>query len=159
QKIPVLLTVGKMEPFKTDEAKRVKADAHIVKPFDASELLAALTKLEDRIVPSSDGRGKSKAKKARMWHSSEDPAKKYEDSNTEQIAYVTEEKNRQAETPSTDQQPAETVASSNAIESPAASVDQIASAPESTVSPEDDPPAATLASATDETLSVPDISA
>ena len=26
QKIPVLLTVGKMEPFKTDEAKRVRAE-------------------------------------------------------------------------------------------------------------------------------------
>ena len=27
-KIPVLLTVGKMEPFKVDEAKRVHADGH-----------------------------------------------------------------------------------------------------------------------------------
>ena len=30
-RIPVLLSVGKMEPFKADEAKRVRADAHIVK--------------------------------------------------------------------------------------------------------------------------------
>lgn len=29
-KTPVLLTVGKMEPFKADEAKRVRADGHIV---------------------------------------------------------------------------------------------------------------------------------
>src|SRR2546430_16084410 len=57
-KIPVLLTVGKMEPFKTDEAKRVHADGHIIKPFDASELLAALTRLEDKIVPSENGRGR-----------------------------------------------------------------------------------------------------
>ena len=50
-RIPVLLTVGKLEPFKPDEARRVRADAFIVKPFEASELLSALTKLEDKIVP------------------------------------------------------------------------------------------------------------
>jgi len=55
-RIPVLLTVGKLEPFKTDEAKRVRADGFIVKPFEASELLSALSKLEDKIVP----RGESK---------------------------------------------------------------------------------------------------
>src|SRR5450755_3895815 len=49
--IPVLLTVGKLEPFKADEARRVHADAHLVKPFEATELLAALMKLEDKIVP------------------------------------------------------------------------------------------------------------
>jgi CheY-like chemotaxis protein len=48
--IPVLLTVGKLEPFKPDEARRVKADAHIVKPFEASELLSAIATLEDRLV-------------------------------------------------------------------------------------------------------------
>jgi len=51
-RIPVLLTVGKLEPFKAEEARRVRADAFIVKPFEASELLTALTKLEDKIVPS-----------------------------------------------------------------------------------------------------------
>jgi CheY-like chemotaxis protein len=95
-KIPVLLTVGKMEPFKPDEAKRVRADAHIVKPFDAGELLAALTRLEDRIVPA-DGRGNGKSKKARFWHS-EDPAKNFDDSSTEQIAYLAEVKKRQVHT-------------------------------------------------------------
>jgi len=95
-KIPVLLTVGKMEPFKPEEAKRVRADAHIVKPFDASELLAALTRLEDRIVPA-DGRGNGKSKKARFWHS-EDPAKNFDDSSTEQIAYLAEVKKRQVHT-------------------------------------------------------------
>ena len=49
--IPVLLTVGKLEPFKPEEARRVKADAHIVKPFEASELLSAIMRLEDRMVP------------------------------------------------------------------------------------------------------------
>ena len=56
--IPVLLTVGKLEPFKAEEARRVRADGHIVKPFEASELLTAITRLEDRMVPqpSEDGR-------------------------------------------------------------------------------------------------------
>jgi CheY-like chemotaxis protein len=49
--IPVLLTVGKLEPFKQDEARRVRADAFIIKPFEASELLAALGKLEDKVAP------------------------------------------------------------------------------------------------------------
>lgn len=53
-RIPVLLTVGKLEPFKPEEAKRVRADGFIVKPFEASELLSALTKLEDKIVPSNE---------------------------------------------------------------------------------------------------------
>lgn len=53
-RIPVLLTVGKLEPFKAEEAKRVRADMHIVKPFEVSELLTALTRLEDRIVAHSD---------------------------------------------------------------------------------------------------------
>jgi CheY-like chemotaxis protein len=50
-RVPVLLTVGKLEPFKPEEAKRARADAFIVKPFEASELLSALSKLEDKIVP------------------------------------------------------------------------------------------------------------
>ena len=62
-RIPVLLTVGKLEPFKAEEANRARADAFIVKPFEASELLAALTKLEDKIVPQPGSRrsGRSKA--------------------------------------------------------------------------------------------------
>jgi CheY-like chemotaxis protein len=55
-RIPVLLTVGKMEPFKAEEAKRVRADSYIIKPFEASELLTALAKLEDRIVPVADNK-------------------------------------------------------------------------------------------------------
>lgn len=54
--IPVLLTVGKLEPFKPDEARRAQADAHIVKPFEASELLSALARLEDRMVPTDGPR-------------------------------------------------------------------------------------------------------
>ena len=47
--IPVLLTVGKLEPFKVEEGKRVRADSHIIKPFEASELLSAITRLEERM--------------------------------------------------------------------------------------------------------------
>ena len=62
-RIPILLTVGKLEPFKAEEANRVRADGFIVKPFEAAELLAALTRLEDKIVPQRgsrrSGRGKA----------------------------------------------------------------------------------------------------
>jgi CheY-like chemotaxis protein len=53
-RIPVLLSVGKLEPFKPEEAQRVRADSYIVKPFEASELLSALSKLEDKVVPRSE---------------------------------------------------------------------------------------------------------
>jgi two-component system chemotaxis response regulator CheY len=53
-RIPVLLSVGKLEPFKPEEAQRVRADGFIVKPFEASELLSALSKLEDKVVPRSE---------------------------------------------------------------------------------------------------------
>lgn len=56
--IPVLLTVGKLEPFKPEEARRVKADAHIVKPFEASELLTAIMRLEERMVPQQSEGGR-----------------------------------------------------------------------------------------------------
>jgi CheY-like chemotaxis protein len=63
-RIPVLLTVGKLEPFKADEARRVRADGFIVKPFEASELLTALNKLEDKIVPQSQPAKPSRFAKA-----------------------------------------------------------------------------------------------
>jgi len=53
-RIPILLTVGKLEPFKPEEARRARADGFIVKPFEASELLSALSKLEDKVVPRSE---------------------------------------------------------------------------------------------------------
>lgn len=57
-RIPILLTVGKLEPFKPDEATRVRADGFIVKPFEASELLSALARLEDRMVPAQNEGGR-----------------------------------------------------------------------------------------------------
>jgi len=95
-RIPILLTVGKMEPFKADEAKRVRADGHIVKPFEASELLAALTRLEDRIVPQpepSRGRKGKSEKKARSWHVPTDPAQVPEEW-TDKIAHLASTKER-----------------------------------------------------------------
>jgi CheY-like chemotaxis protein len=53
-RIPVLLTVGKLEPFKPEEAQRVRAEGFIVKPFEASELLSTLAKLEDKVVPRAE---------------------------------------------------------------------------------------------------------
>lgn len=96
-KIPVLLSVGKMEPFKAEEAKRVRADAHIVKPFEASELLAALAKLEDRIVPQAESSKGRKAKKPSFWH--DDNAQPQPDlsGNAEYLAQVKERKSSTTE--------------------------------------------------------------
>ena len=95
-KIPVLLTVGKMEPFKAEEAKRVHADGHIIKPFDASELLSALTKLEDKIVPQSEnGRGnRAKPETKKRTLPAEDPAVSFDDAHTAQIEYLERAKQR-----------------------------------------------------------------
>ena len=99
-KIPVLLTVGKMEPFKSEEARRVRADGHIVKPFEASELLAALTRLEDRIVPQAEPsrarKGKSE-KRARSWQVA-DPAASFDDAHSDKIAYLEQVKQRHTKT-------------------------------------------------------------
>jgi CheY-like chemotaxis protein len=48
-KMPVLLSVGKMEPFKPEEGNRVKADGLLVKPFEATDLLAAVQKLLNKM--------------------------------------------------------------------------------------------------------------
>jgi CheY-like chemotaxis protein len=107
-RIPVLLSVGKMEPFKIEEARRVRADGHIIKPFEASELLAALTRLEDRIVPlpdSAKGRGKksekkfeekkSQERKSRFWQMGSDPMADAAPDPSGEIARLAELKRRQ----------------------------------------------------------------
>lgn len=43
-KLPVLLTVGKMEPYQAEDGNRVKADGVMIKPFEASDLLAVVEK-------------------------------------------------------------------------------------------------------------------
>jgi len=53
-KIPVLLTVGKMEmtAFKPEETNRVKADGLIIKPFEATDLIALIQKMEKKLAPA-----------------------------------------------------------------------------------------------------------
>jgi CheY-like chemotaxis protein len=76
-RIPVLLTVGKLEPFKPEDARKARADGFIIKPFEASELLTALTKLEDKIVPQPTA--KSGGQFAKVWADLENgPAAKTE---------------------------------------------------------------------------------
>ncbi len=56
--IPVLLTVGKMEPYRPEEGAKAKADGVIVKPFEATELLAAVKRIAEKLgisVPASGG--------------------------------------------------------------------------------------------------------
>ena len=59
--LPVVLTVGKLEPFRKEDAQRVRAEALIVKPFEASELAAAVTRFAEIVsakTPKSKPRGK-----------------------------------------------------------------------------------------------------
>ena len=51
--IPVVLSVGKMEAFKPEEGTRVRADGLIVKPFEATELLAVVKKLVNRAASAA----------------------------------------------------------------------------------------------------------
>ncbi len=91
----MLLSVGKMEPFKADEAKRVRADGHIVKPFEASELLAALTRMEDKIVPQGGGRrNKSDSGKSGKKMRAEDQLASADEASSDRVAYLTEKKRR-----------------------------------------------------------------
>lgn len=47
-KLPVLLTVGRMEPYSPQDGARVKADGVIVKPFEATDLTAAVERFAQR---------------------------------------------------------------------------------------------------------------
>jgi DNA-binding response OmpR family regulator len=47
-KTPVLLTVGKMEHYEPADTQRVKADGVIIKPFEATDLLAVVRKLVEK---------------------------------------------------------------------------------------------------------------
>lgn len=65
--VPVLLTVGKMEPFRPEDGRNVKADGIIVKPFEATDLIAAVRTL------SQGGKGYQSPSLAQT-QSSESPA-------------------------------------------------------------------------------------
>jgi CheY-like chemotaxis protein len=47
--LPILLTVGKLEPFRPEEGMRAKADGVIVKPFEATDLIAVVNQLAQRV--------------------------------------------------------------------------------------------------------------
>jgi CheY-like chemotaxis protein len=49
--MPVLLTVGKMEPYRPEDGARVRADGIIVKPFEATDLLAIVKKISEKFAP------------------------------------------------------------------------------------------------------------
>jgi CheY-like chemotaxis protein len=53
-KTPVLLTIGKMEHYEPTEAQRVKADGVIIKPFEATDLIATVQKLIEKSAPVPD---------------------------------------------------------------------------------------------------------
>jgi CheY-like chemotaxis protein len=46
--MPVLLTVGKLEPFRQEDVDHVHADAVIVKPFEATDLINTVQKFVDQ---------------------------------------------------------------------------------------------------------------
>lgn len=45
---PVLLTVGKLEPYRPEDGSKVQAEGVIIKPFEASDLLTALGKIAQK---------------------------------------------------------------------------------------------------------------
>ena len=46
--VPVLLTVGKLEPYRPEEGAKVRAEGVIIKPFEASDLLSALGRIAQK---------------------------------------------------------------------------------------------------------------
>ena len=51
-RVAVLLTVTNMEPYKAEDGNRVGADGVMIKPFEASDLLAVIEKFEKKIHPA-----------------------------------------------------------------------------------------------------------
>ena len=47
--IPVLLTVGKLEPFRQEDGIRAKADGVVIKPFEAVDFLSVVAQLAERV--------------------------------------------------------------------------------------------------------------
>jgi CheY-like chemotaxis protein len=52
-KLPVILTVTNMEPFEQKEGDRVRADGLMIKPFEASDLVAVVQKFEAKSAKSA----------------------------------------------------------------------------------------------------------
>ncbi len=51
--VSVLLTAGKIQPFRAEESIGAKADGFITKPFEAGELIATIEKLVERAHPET----------------------------------------------------------------------------------------------------------
>jgi CheY-like chemotaxis protein len=54
-KVPVVLLVGAFEPFDQAEARRVKADTHLTKPFESRVLVETVRRLIDKGAKTSTG--------------------------------------------------------------------------------------------------------
>ena len=54
--LPVLLTVGKMEPYRAEDGAKVRADGVIIKPFEATDLLALVKKISEKAAPENGRR-------------------------------------------------------------------------------------------------------
>jgi len=48
-RVPVLLTITSMEPYRPEDGNRVKADGVLTKPFEPTDLLAVVRKLEEKL--------------------------------------------------------------------------------------------------------------
>lgn len=84
-KLPVLLTVGRMEPYSPQEGSRVKADGVIIKPFEASDLTAAVERLAEKAKPGKKAAGAAESPTKSV--AQERKADSTEDSTTESGAY------------------------------------------------------------------------
>jgi CheY-like chemotaxis protein len=52
--VPVLLTVTNMEPYSAADGNRVKADGVLIKPFEATDLLAVMHKFEEQLQSAAE---------------------------------------------------------------------------------------------------------
>ena len=52
--VPVILTATNMEPYNQADGNRVGADGFLVKPFEASDLIAVVQKFESRMKPAEE---------------------------------------------------------------------------------------------------------
>ncbi len=52
-RVPVLLTITNMEPFNAEDGNRVRADGVLIKPFEATDLLAVVQKFEEKLRPAA----------------------------------------------------------------------------------------------------------
>ena len=63
-RIPVLLTITSMEPFRPEDGNRVKADGVLTKPFEATDLLAVVRKLAEKLHPAEPAEAPTTVKMA-----------------------------------------------------------------------------------------------